>query len=148
MQPRILLDSNTPFKEIMEWINQGASNSGKASRCKHVTSKLPQLKYCLEVYFGDKAYKLSKLGSILQDYSIKENGIRDRLNFTVLIKDIGLYEDGTPLTDARLISKVLSILDYTNVGDIEFIKQFAFLEQVSLFDDFGIESYNIMMGKV
>ena len=101
----------------------------------------------MQIYFGDKKYSLTRLGRLSADLTVRENGIKDKQNFHIFFKDIELLSDESNLDDHKLISKFLSILDYTNVDDIGFIKQVIYLEQIEAFDEFGIEAYNILNGK-
>lgn len=147
MQPKLIIDNYTTFQEMMDWINLVVSPCERSARARHIVNKLPQLKTALQIYFGDKNHELSRLGKLLVGVEIRENGIKERQNFSVFFKDLEMFSDDSGLDDNKLISKFLSILDYTNVGDIEIIKKIIFLEQIEIFDEFGIDAYIILNGK-
>lgn len=149
MNNKIIVDRYTSFKEMMDWINAVTSPSERCARANYIFQKAPYLKQAMEMYFGDSEHKFSELSKNIDDIISKVAvlGIKDHANFGLFIRDGYMWGDNSPLTEYNLKSKLCGLLDYTIPSDINFISKFVKLEEIEEFTEFGVDAYNMLMGK-
>lgn len=146
---KMIVDRYTSFKEMMDWINAVVSPSERCARANYVFQKAPYLKQTMEMYFNDAPHKFSKLSENIDDIvsKIRPLGIKDHANFGLFVRDGYMWGDDSPLNDYNLKSKLSGLLDYTIPSDVEFISKFVKLSEIEEFTEFGLDTYNMLVGK-
>ncbi|AXF41535.1 hypothetical protein SHAb15599_00183 [Acinetobacter phage SH-Ab 15599] len=146
MTKKIILDYATPFSEVMEYINDVEGSSERAARTRFVFTKIPHMKTFMDIYFGEREYKLVHVAEVIDDIKVRETRMIDKFNFERFFRDIEQWEN-KEINIERLKNHISALLEYTNKDDVEIIKKFIKLEQIVEFDDFGLETYNMLIGK-
>ena len=146
--PRIILDQQTSFKEVMDYINQ-PSEDERLIRLQFVLRKHPQLKRLLDIYFGQKDHPLKKMGELLDKVERHPVGVGvlNQLNYTRFIDSIDtLYGDHVVIPNASRISQLSALFDYTLEGDEQIIRKIICLEEIEEFTTLGLSVYNRLLG--